>query len=214
MPQPNLFGIVYKHTAIGDTSISPTYGDNTTPGALLSNTFTSTISSVVANRVYYIRSYTLNAGGYGYGPLITITSGVNPPTVTQTTSTPTQLEGNVTNTGGSSTLKRGFIIFKSPITPTPPAGFFNNSQSIAAGVRPSTILTTNDPNSAIQRIECGDGGTGLFSISISSISDLTNGSTYKVYAYSYAAFASAQPDDDNNTIKSYAYSSSFTFTKT
>ena len=205
MPQPGERGIVYKHTAIGDlVPTSPTIDDRmvtSEPYNTVNNPFTSTISSVVvvAKRVYYIRSYTKNDGGVGYGPLITITSGVSPPTVTLTTPT-TQLEGNVTNTGGSSTLKRGFIIFKTTISP--PAGVFNNSQNSAAGVRPSDILTASDPNSTLKRIECADGDVGSFSVLINNISDLTNGFTYKVYAYS-----------EDSSIKSYAYSTALTFTK-
>ena len=204
MPEPGERGIC---VIIGDIGgIVPTTPPNTSdlkiysnPYISSNNPFTSTISSVLANKVYYIRSFTRNYGGVGYGPLITITSGVNNPVVSQSDPT-TSLNGSVTSTGGSSILERGFIIMKSTATFQPDA-------------RPSLYpenVALNTPNTNTKsRIPCTSGAVGAFSIAIAGIG-LTPGQ-YKAYAYSYRQIAGA-PNDDYDYCNAFAYSTVKNFT--
>ena len=154
-------------------------------------TFKTVIQTVEANKVYYIRAFTINASGVGYSDLITITSGVDLPTLGATIVT-TDLTGNLSNTGGSTTMQRGFII---------------SSTNAALTTKPSTI-SPNSLTNGMVRINI-DTYTTLttFTKTINTISaGLTPASTYYVRAYAY----NTTYDYDN--CNAFAYSNILPFT--
>lgn len=198
MPAPTETGIVYKVVPKGDPApIDPVKlpGSGGNDNVILSSStsaqnFTSVIplASVQGNHDYYIKSYTVNTGGIGHGPLIKVTSGVIAPTVAITADA-TTLTGNLSNTGGSTTLQRGFIISK--------------TNNIATSTQPSTISTTVAPT-GIYRLSIDTGAVGNFTKLISSITGLNGGDTYYVKAYSY--------NESYPTVWTYSGSSALTFT--
>ena len=174
----NSKGIVYIVQDIGVTAPTnlPTVDNNTviyfTTGTGTTYTTTIPITTVVANKVYYIRAFTINASGPGYSDLITITSGVDLPTLGTTTVT-TDLTGNLSNTGGSTTIQRGFII---------------SSTNTALITKPSTIAETSlSGGSGMVRINIDTNATiTSFTKTINTISvGLTPAIQYYVRAYVY-----------------------------
>jgi subtilisin-like proprotein convertase family protein len=154
---------------------------------------TTGVNAVVANKVYYIRAFTINASGPGYSDLITITSGVDLPTLGTTTVT-TDLTGNLSNTGGSTTIQRGFII---------------SSTNTALTTKPSTIAETSlSGGSGMVRINIDTNATlTSFTKTINTISaGLTPAIQYYVRAYVY----NTTYDYDN--CNAFAYSNILPFT--
>jgi len=154
---------------------------------------TTGVNAVVANKVYYIRAFTINASGPGYSDLITITSGVDLPTL-GTTIVTTDLTGNLSNTGGSTTIQRGFII---------------SSTNTALTTKPSIIAETNlSGGSGMVRINIDTNATVTsFTKAINIISaGLTPATTYYVRAYAY----NTTYDYDN--CNAFAYSNILQFT--
>ena len=170
----NSKGIVYIVQDIGVTApTNPTVDNSTviysnTPVTGTTYTTTIPITTVVANKVYYIRAFTINASGPGYSDLITITSGVDLPTLDTTIVTTTNLTGNLLTTGGSVAMERGFII--------------SSSNTIATTGRPSLFTTLSN---GIKLLVDTNPTTGTFTTLISTISGLTPATTYYVSAYAY-----------------------------
>ena len=170
----NSKGIVYIVQDIGVTApTNPTVDNSTviysnTPVTGTTYTTTIPITTVVANKVYYIRAFTINASGPGYSDLITITSGVDLPTLDTTIVTTTNLTGNLLTTGGSVAMERGFII--------------SSSNTIATTGRPSLFTTLSN---GIKLLVDTNPTTGTFTTLISTISGLTPATTYYVTAYAY-----------------------------
>ena len=118
------------------------------------------------------RTFTINAGGPGYSDLITITSGVDKPILGNTSITSTLITGNLSNTGGSTTIEKGFII--------------SSNTSIATTERPSTFTgNLSNGNGTIKLLVDTSATTGNFIKTIADISGLTPGKTYYVWAYTY-----------------------------
>ena len=168
----NSKGIVYIVQNIGVSApTNPTVDNNTviysTTGTGTTYTTTIPITTVEANKVYYIRAFTINASGPGYSDLITITSGVDLPTLDLTVTT-TNLTGNLLTTGGSGAMERGFII--------------SSSNTIATTGRPSLFTTLSN---GIKLLVDTNPTTGTFTKLISTISGLTPATTYHVRAYAY-----------------------------
>jgi len=176
----NSKGIVYIVQDIGVSAPPnlPTVGNNPViPSTTNGTPYITTIpfTTVDANKVYYIRAFTTNSGGTGYSDLITITSGVDLPTLSLTTSG-TNLTGNLSNTGGSTTyqgaMERGFII--------------SSNATIAINGRPS--LFTGLPNGIKLPFDTSpvtNPTIGSFTKAINTISGLTPAATYYVRAYAY-----------------------------
>ena len=198
---PNSKGIVYIVQNIG--VLAPTNLPTVDNGTVIYSTGTGTaytttipttgVNAVVANKVYYIRAFTINASGPGYSDLITITSGVDLPTLGTTTVT-TDLTGNLSNTGGSTTIQRGFII---------------SSTNTALTTKPSTIAETSlSGGSGMVRINIDTNATlTSFTKTINTISaGLTPAIQYYVRAYVY----NTTYDYDN--CNAFAYSNILPFT--
>ena len=178
MVDANDFRIDFSsESGVNFTTIIPTTGAN----------------AVVANKVYYIRAFTINASGPGYSDLITITSGVDLPTLGATIVT-TDLTGNLLTTGGSTTMQRGFII---------------SSTNAALTTKPSTIAETSlSGGSGMVRINIDTYATlTSFAKTINTISaGLTPAIPYYVRAYAY----NTTYDYDN--CNAFAYSNILPFT--
>jgi len=150
-------------TGVNFITIIPTTGSN----------------QVLANKVYYIRAFTINASGPGYSDLITITSGVEAPTLSLTTSS-TDLTGNLLTTGGSTiyqgAMERGFIISSNTtIVTTGRPSLFTGTLTNGVGTIKLSVDTSPVTNPTI----------GTFTKLISTISGLTPVATYYVRAYTY-----------------------------
>ncbi len=97
------------------TSHNPTITDSfTTNGSGVGN-FTSSLSGLTPNTIYYVRAYATNSTGTGYGnevsfttkPLLTPTVTTN--MVTDITDTTATCGGNVTYDGGTTVTERGIL---------------------------------------------------------------------------------------------------------
>ena len=139
-----------------NTSVDPTISNSKTTESGGSGAFTSTISQLTPNTMYYVRAYATNSEGTGYGNHVTfITNQIATATLTTTavtsiTSTTASSGGNITSDNGGSVTARG-VCWSTNQNPT----------------------TSNDKS--IDGI-----GTGIFT---SSISGLTRATMYYVRAY-------------------------------
>jgi Protein of unknown function (DUF1566) len=140
-----------------NTSIDPTTANSTTIESGGLGSFTSHLTQLIPNTMYYVRAYAVNSASTGYGDLFTFTtSQVEIPVLTTTeitaiTQTNAVSGGNITDDKGGSVTARG-VCWGKLINPT----IANNK----------TIDGT---------------GTGAFT---SSITELTRNTTYYVRAYS------------------------------
>jgi uncharacterized protein (TIGR02145 family) len=101
------------------TNQNPTTDDSKTSDGSGSGTFTSNITGLTGNTVYYVKAYAINAMGTAYGQQISFTSAPVIPVVTTSNPLPTGTTtatggGNVTNEGGSSVTARGVCWSTSP----------------------------------------------------------------------------------------------------
>ena len=178
-------GSVFKKT---NTLVGTTFTTTllTTPGG-------ATLPAIVANTTYYIIPYANNTGGVSYGPMITVLSGVDTPTVTiqpsgtTTAITTSVITGSLTAAGGSTQLQKGFII---------------SASNISASISPSMVLTTLGANGIRVVVSATDPATGDFSKTIADITGLASNTSYKVRAYAY----------NPNLVSVYSYSDQKTFT--
>lgn len=104
---------------------NPTTANNKTTQTGATGAFTSSITTLIANTVYYVRAYATNSGGTAYGPQVTFTtlaSTIALPSVTTTTATAITASsastgGNVTSVGGAPVTARG-ICWATTANPT------------------------------------------------------------------------------------------------
>ena len=167
-------GVVWSTSANPTTSSNQ--GSNTSSGT--TGTFTVSATSLTPGTVYNYRGYATNANGTSYTANQTFTtSSYVAPTVTTTTATSVSYTtassgGNVTSDGGRPILARG-VVWGTSADPTVPS---TNSTS--------------------------DGtGTGLFSSSLSSLSD---GTTYHYRAYATNSVGTSYGDDLTFTTDAYS----------
>ncbi len=141
-----------------NTSSNPTIALNSkTIDGAGSNSFSSTLSSLIVGTTYYVRAYATNSKGTAYGnEVVFTTANTNLPTLTTTnissiTQTTAISGGEIANDGGGTVTSRG-------------------------------ICWSTNPNPTIAGItKTVDGsGIGLFS---STLSGLITGTTYYVRAY-------------------------------
>lgn len=104
------------------THTGPLITDNTTSNGTGSGSFTSTLSGLTGNTIYYIRAYATNSVGTSYGQEISFsTSPVIPlltttdPSATSTTSGTSG--GNISSDGGSAITVRG-VCWSTSVNPT------------------------------------------------------------------------------------------------
>lgn len=107
------------------TTANPTTANDKTTQTGSTGAFTSAITALTANTVYYVRAYATNSGGTAYGTQIsftTVASTIALPTVTTTTATAITASsastgGNVTSVGGAPVTARG-ICWATTANPT------------------------------------------------------------------------------------------------
>jgi hypothetical protein len=144
-------GVVYATTQTPTTSNTKVAIGNGT------GIFTSNITGLTANTIYYIRAYAINSQGTAYGNQETFTtslalslSTVTTTVATNISATGATLGGNVTSDGNATVSERGVV-----------------------------YATTQTPTTANAKVANGT-GTGIFS---SNVTGLTAGTVYYVRAY-------------------------------
>jgi hypothetical protein len=96
-----------------NTITNPTTANSKTTDAGTTGTFTSTLTGLTSNTLYYVRAYATNSGGTTYGPQISFTTLGLAPTISSTsaaisiTSTTATSGGNITSDGGATITERG-----------------------------------------------------------------------------------------------------------
>lgn len=114
---------IYVRGVCWDTRKSPDIKDTRTTDGYGEGAFTSSITNLSSNTLYYVRAYALNSEGTGYGNQITFTTGqLDVPVLTTAaisgiTQTTAVSGGNVTSDGGSPVTARG-VCWSTHATPT------------------------------------------------------------------------------------------------
>jgi uncharacterized protein (TIGR02145 family) len=147
---------VYARGVCWNTSEDPTISDNKSSDSTGFGLFTSHITGLTANTLYYVRAYATNSEGTSYGANVTFTT--LPPAVPSlatsglksVTLTTAQGTGEITNDGGLAITDRGIC--------------WN---------------TTGTPTIADNHTAAGSGGEIFFA----TLTELTIGTTYYVRSY-------------------------------
>jgi hypothetical protein len=129
------------------TSPSPTVANSKTTNGTGTGLFSSYITGLTLNTLYYVRSYATNANGTNYGPeLFFKTAGVLPTVTTAAPSSVTAssavLGGNVTALGSSNVTQRGVCYSTSP-NPTTADKFVSSGSGIGSFTTVLPILIPN-----------------------------------------------------------------------
>jgi uncharacterized protein (TIGR02145 family) len=137
------------------TTQNPTTTNSTVASGSGTGIFTSNLTNLAPETVYYVRAYATNSAGTSYGEQHTFTTVAGAPTVTTTvisniTATAATTGGNVTADGGATVTARGVC-----------------------------YATTENPTTADNTVASG-GGTGSFDANLSGLASVT---TYYVRAY-------------------------------
>ncbi len=102
-----------------NTKSNPTIKNNTTLDGKGTGAFTSALTNLLGNTVYYVRAYAVNSAGTGYGPEVKFRTNVDLPKVTtlevtEITKTSAVTGGNVTYNGGGTITARGLVWSMNP----------------------------------------------------------------------------------------------------
>ena len=160
------YGICYATTS------NPTTSNSTVQVGAGTGTFSTTVSGLSANTIYYIRAYATNSVGTSYGNQVIITTSSSQtlfaPTVTTTapssiTSSTAICGGNVISNGGAAVTSYGVC-----------------------------YATTSFPTTSNTTVAVGS-GTGSFSTSISGLNSST---TYYVRAYATNSVGTSYGNND------------------
>jgi len=151
---------------------SPTILNNRTTDGFGIGSYSSNISGLTPNTIYYVRAYATNSAGTAYGNEISFTS-LNPTIPTITTNTVNSITqtnaitgGNITSDGGAAVTTRG-------------------------------VCWSTSPNPTVLNNKTIDGsGFGSF---ISNISGLTTYTTYYVRAYAINSAGTAYGNENSFT---------------
>jgi len=139
------------------TSQNPTIANSKTSNGAGTGIFTSNLTGLANNTVYYVRAYATNSAGTSYGNQVNFTTGQNVVAPIVTTTSISGIAGNTANSGGNVTSDGGATV-------------------TARGVCWSTSQNPTDANSKTSN----GAGTGIFT---SNISGLVNSTMYYVRAY-------------------------------
>lgn len=111
-------GFVYSTTSRNDPgNVAPASsgysGDANDTGTFTEGVYTKSITGLSNNTTYYVRAYAQNAIGYGYGNEVSFTTdrlpSVSVQNPTNRQSNTATLNGTVTDAGGDTITKRGFV---------------------------------------------------------------------------------------------------------
>jgi len=155
-------GTVTARGVCWSTSSSPTIANSKTTDGSGSGSFTSSITGLSYGTLYYVRAYATNSTGTSYGNEITFTTFNLPSLSTYAISSVT---GTTASSGGNVTSDGG----------------------VSVTVRGVCWSTSTSPTTA-NSLTSNGGGTGSF---VSSITGLSNGTTYYVRAYATNAAGTA-----------------------
>ncbi|MEI7897716.1 MAG: hypothetical protein WCJ26_11825, partial [bacterium] len=143
-------GTIIARGVCWSTSINPTIANNHSTNGTGAGVFTSNLTNLTGNTLYYVCAYATNEVGTCYGNELTFTTLPNPviPTVSTTavtniTSTTATCGGNVVSDGGSPVTVRGVCWSQSS---NPTIGNSHTSDGTGIGSFIST-LTSLSPNS-------------------------------------------------------------------
>jgi hypothetical protein len=166
--------ITAKGVCWSSTNSTPTIANSKTIDGTGTGTFTSTLSNLLPNTNYYIRSYATNSLGTGYGNVLTfktivvsLPTGININQFSSITKTSATCGGTITTDGGSPITAKGVCWSSTNSTPT-----ITNSK-------------TND-------------GSGLAQFT-SNITGLNPGTTYYVRSYATNSLGTVYSSTQNFT---------------
>ena len=152
------------------TNENPTIADSKTSNGTGVGTFSSNLTGLAPETVYYVRAYAINGAGVNYGIQVsfsTKTPTINTTDVSTVTAISANVGGNVTAIGGAPVTARGIC--------------WNTSSN------PTIALNTKTTNGT---------GTGVFS---SSITGLKAATTYYVRAYATNSIGTSYGNEVNFT---------------
>jgi len=156
------------------TSQAPSINSTKTLSSVIIGTFSDTITSLIANTLYYVRAYATNSAGTTYGNEISFTTSpaILPRLTTKAPNSVTQTSaisgGNTSTDGGAPITARGIC--------------WSTTEN------PSIALTTKTTDGI---------GTGAFT---SSLSGLTLGFTYYVRAYATNSIGTSYGEQKSFTL--------------
>jgi len=135
-------GIVYS-----SVNAIPTLADSVQPsGATGLGTFTSNLTGLTANTLYYARAYATNANGTGYGSVLTFTTFAN--TATVSTQNPTNIagqsaifNGTISDLGQASVTAHGFVYSTVNAVPTLADTVIDNGAATVTGTYTANVST-------------------------------------------------------------------------
>ncbi len=139
------------------TTSNPTISNSKTNDGNLTGVFTSSVTGLSAGTTYHVRAYATNSAGTGYGSDLSFTTASAPVAPVVTTSSITNITQTTASSGGNVTSDGGASV-------------------TARGV---CWNTTGNPTTSSSKTTDGT-GAGTFT---SSITGLSNGTTYYVRAY-------------------------------
>ncbi len=104
------------------TQTNPTVSDSITSDGTGTGSFTSNITGLTGNTIYYVRAYATNSEGTSYGQAISFSTSPVVPTLTtadpaSTSTTSGTSGGNVASDGGSAVTARG-VCWSTSVNPT------------------------------------------------------------------------------------------------
>lgn len=151
------------------TATKPTITDSKTSDGTGIGSFTSSLTGLTPNTMYYVRAYATNSEGTGYGSEVTFTT--NPIVgATVTTATPSAVTANSAVAGGDVTADGGAAVTEKGIC----------------------WATTASPTTANNKIAATGAGTGAFTVNITG---LQPGTVYHVRAYAINSSGTAYGSD-------------------
>ena len=177
--------MVTRRGVCWSTSQNPTTNNQCTNDGTGTGSFTSSITGLSANTVYYVRAYAINSHGTAYGDQKQFKTSPAVPTVTTSqvsniTQNSAVCGGNVTDHGGSSVTRRG-------------------------------VCWSTSPNPTINNYNTNNGtGTGSFT---SNLTNLSPGTTYYVRAYATNSVGTGYGESRTftTTATKYAYASQYAY---
>ncbi|MDP4222586.1 MAG: fibrobacter succinogenes major paralogous domain-containing protein [Bacteroidota bacterium] len=139
---------IYVRGVCWGTKKSPTIKDSRTTDGYGEGVFTSSITGLLPNTLYYVRAYATNDVGIGYGNQVTFTTTqvglavLTTTSVTGVTQTSAVTGGNVTNDGGSPVTERG-VCYSTHTAPSILDSKTSNGTGIGSFTSAITGLTGN-----------------------------------------------------------------------
>ncbi len=177
-------GVVYS---ISNTT--PTVADTKVMIGSGTGAFSQSVTGLTPNTLYYVRGYALNAVGYGYGPVVLVTTNANAPTLTALNPTTGPVGTSVTLTGTNFVGVTG-VTFSgmtatgvttnsaTSVTAVVPAGVALGASTVvltANGGSTSggpTFTVTASPVALTQTVTTFNSGSGLAGVPASGVTSL------------------------------------------